>query len=138
MHFAVTTNCLLCSSLLVCPALYLTIGLWELQQFDIQLEHILGKKNVVSDAIYRPRTLGLYQNNGNDNIATTDDDVVENVIEEVHAIKWVPDSAGYNMDKLNLDTLREEQWPGTFCIKRVKALRTKQDNSFMLDYNSIL
>ena len=62
----------------------------ELQQFDIQLEHILGKKNVVVDTISRLRTLGLYQENGNDNVATTDNDVVENIIKEVHAIKWVP------------------------------------------------
>ena len=41
-------------------------------------------------------------------------------------------------EKLSLDVLREEQWWHTFCIKKVKALRTKQDNSFMLNDNSIL
>ena len=82
----------------------------ELQQFDIQLQHILGKKNVVAVAISRLRTLSLYQDNGNDILATTDDDMVENIIEEFHAIKWVPSSASYNMEKLNLDVLREEQW----------------------------
>ena len=46
--------------------------------------------------------------------------------------------SGYNMEKLNLDILREEQWQDTFCIKKVKALRTKQDNSFTLDDTSIL
>ena len=86
----------------------------ELQQFDIQFQHILGKKNVVTDAIPKLRTLGLYQDNGNDDIATTDDDVVENIIEEVCAIKWVPNSASYNMGKLNLDVLREGQWQDTF------------------------
>ena len=80
----------------------------EQQQFYIQFEHILGKMNVVADAISRLRTQGLYQDNGNDDIATTDDDVVENGIEELHAIEWVPNSAGYNMEKLNLDVLREE------------------------------
>ena len=110
----------------------------ELQQFDIQFQHISGKKNVVADAISRLRTLGLYQDNGKDDLATTDDDMVENIIEEVHVIEWVPNSAGYNMEKLNLDVLREEQWQDTFCIKKVKTVRTNQDDSFMLDKNSIL
>ena len=74
----------------------------ELQQFDIQFKHILGKNTVVADIISRLRTLGLYYENGN-NIATTDDDVVEKLIEEAHAIELVPNSAGYNMEKLNLD-----------------------------------
>ena len=41
----------------------------ELQQFDIQFKYISGKKNIVADAISRLRTLGLYQENGNDNLA---------------------------------------------------------------------
>ena len=95
----------------------------ELQQFDIQFQHISGKKNVVADAISRLRTLGLYQGNGNDNIAATDN--VENIVDEVHAIEWVPNSANYHIGKLNLDVLREEQWQETFCIRRVRAMRVK-------------
>ena len=53
----------------------------------------------MADPMSRLRTFGLYQDNGNDDIATRDDNVVENIIEEVHAIEWVPNSAGYNMDK---------------------------------------
>ena len=110
----------------------------ELQQFDIQFEHISGKKNVVADAISQLETLGLYQDNGNDNKATTDDDVVKNIVEEVHAIELVPNSASYNMGTLNLDVLQEEQWQDKFCVNKVKDMRTKQDHSFMLDDNSIL
>ena len=73
----------------------------ELQQFDIQFKHISGKKNVVADTISQLRSLGLYQDNGSDDITTTDDSVVENVMEEVHAIELVPNSAGYIMEKLN-------------------------------------
>ena len=54
----------------------------ELQQFDIQFQHILGKKNVVADTISKLMTLGLYQDNGNNDQATTDDDMVENIIED--------------------------------------------------------
>ena len=95
-------------------ALFFTTGMsspvldrWALglQQFDIQFEHILGKKNVVADAISQLRTLGLYQYNGFDNIATTDDGVVKNVVEEVHAIKLGPNSQVYNMGKLDLEVL---------------------------------
>ena len=64
--------------------------------------------------------------------------MVENIIEEIHAIEWVPNSVGYNIEKLSLDVLREEQWQDTFCVKKVKALRAKQDSSFTLDDNSIL
>ena len=128
-------------------ALFFTTGMsnpvldhWalELQKFNIQFEHILGRKNVVADAISQLRTLGLYQDNGSDNIATTDDEVVKNVMEEVHAIGLVPNSASCNIGKLNLDVLQEEQWQDKYCIKKMKAMRTKQDHSFMLDNNSIL
>ena len=77
----------------------------ELQQFDIQFEHKSGKKNVVADIICQLRTLGLYQDNGNEDIATTHDDMVKNIMEEGHAFELVPNSAGYNMGKLNLDVL---------------------------------
>ena len=53
----------------------------ELQQFNIWFEHISGKKNVVADAISRLRMLGLYQDNGNTDLAKTDDDIVDNVME---------------------------------------------------------
>ena len=106
----------------------------ELQQFNIQFEHILGKKNVVADAISRLRTLGLYQDNGNDDMPKMDD----NIIEEVHTIEWVSNSDSYKMEKLNLDILREEQQQDTFCMKKVKTLNMKEDDSFVLDKKSIL
>ena len=77
---------------------------------------------MVADAISWLRTQGLYQDNGKNNIATTDEDVVKNVVEEVHAIKLEPNSQVYNMGKLNLEVLWEEQWQDTFCIKKVKAM----------------
>ena len=40
--------------------------------------------------ISRLRTLSLYQDNGNDDLAKTDDDMVDNIMDEVHAIEWVP------------------------------------------------
>ena len=77
----------------------------ELQQFDIQFKHILDKRNVLAEAISQLRTLGLYQNSGNDDVMTTEDDVIRNIMEEVHAIKLLPSSPSYNMGKLNLDVL---------------------------------
>ena len=76
-----------------------------LQQFDIQFKHILGQRNVVADAISWLRTLGLYQDNGNDDITSKEEDVVKNIMEDIHAIKLVPSSPSYNMEKLNLDVL---------------------------------
>ena len=110
----------------------------ELQQFDIQFEHISGKKNVVADVISRLRTLVIYQDNGNDDLAKTDNNMVDNVMEEDHAIEWIPNLTTYKMEKLNLDVLMEEQWQNTFCMKKVKKLRTKCNGSFVLDENGIL
>ena len=58
--------------------------------------------------------------NGNDNLATRDDDMAKNIIEEVNAIEWVPNSASYRMEKLNLDVLREEQCKTHFALKMWK------------------
>ena len=109
-----------------------------LQQFNIKFEHILGKKNIVADPISRLRTLGLYQDNGNDDLGRMDADVVDKIVEEVHAIKWVSNSGGYKIEKLSLDVLREEQWQDIFCTKKAKSLRLKQVDDFVLDKNSIL
>ena len=59
----------------------------ELHQFNILFEHISAKKNVVANTISRLRTLGLYEDNGNTHLAKTDDDIVDNIVEEVHAIE---------------------------------------------------
>ena len=64
---------------------------------------------MVTNAISRLRTLGLYQDNDNTDLAKTDDDIVDNVMEEVHAIERIPSSAIYKIEKLNLDILREVQ-----------------------------
>ena len=63
--------------------------------------------------------------------------MVDNVVEEVHAIEWGTKFSQLQMEKLNLDTLREEQQQDTFCMKKVKTLRMKWDSSFMLDKNGI-
>ena len=57
----------------------------ELQQFNIKFQHIQGKKNVVADAISWLRTLGLYQDNDNEDILLSTEDVVKNIIEEIHS-----------------------------------------------------
>ena len=59
-------------------------------------------------------------------------------MEEVHAIELVPNSPSYNMGKLNLDVLWEEQQQDEFCLNKVKYMRTKQDQNFILDKNNIL
>ena len=43
----------------------------ELQQFNIRFQYIQSKKNVVADAISQLRTLGLYQDNGNEDVPST-------------------------------------------------------------------
>ena len=113
-------------------------GTLELQQFNIWFEHISGKKNVVADMISRLRTLGLYPDCGNTDLAKTDDDIVDNVIEEVHAIEWIPSLSTCKIEKLNLDALRQAQWQDTFCMKKAKSIISKEVDGSMLDENGIL
>ena len=61
--------------------------------------------------ISRLRTLGLYQDNGNEGVPPTVDDIIKNIIETVHSTDIVPSRPNYNMGKLTLDVLRrEQQW----------------------------
>ena len=81
----------------------------ELQQLNIEFQHIQSKKNIVADAISWLRTLGLYQDNDNEDVFLTTDVVVENIIEEVHITESIQKTQMYNVEKLNLDMLRKEQ-----------------------------
>ena len=110
----------------------------ELQQFDIKLQHIQGKKNVVANAVPILRMPGLYQDNGNEDMPLTVDDVIENIIEEVHSSDIAPKRPAYKVGKLNLDVFREEQQWDRFGKNKVKELKVKPDTNFLLDDNSIL
>ena len=81
----------------------------ELQQFNIKFQHIQGKKNVVADVISHLGTLGLYQDNGNEDIPLTIEDVIEKIIEEVHLTDIIQKTPTYNVENLNLDVLMKEQ-----------------------------
>ena len=81
----------------------------ELQQFDIKFKHIQGKRNIVANAVSHLKTLGLYQDNDNDDVPITTKDVIKNIIEEVHSTDVVPRTLTYKIGKLNLDVLRRKQ-----------------------------
>ena len=102
----------------------------ELQQFNIKFQHIQGMKNVVANAISQLRTLGLYQDNSNEDMPPTVDDVIETIIEEVQTTDIVPGTPAYNMGKLNLDVLMKEQQWDQFCKNKVKEMNVKPDPSF--------
>ena len=55
---------------------------------------------MVADAIAWLRTLGLYQDNRNKDLQPAMDDVIKNIIEEVHSTDVVPGTPAYNMVKL--------------------------------------
>ena len=66
---------------------------------------IQGKKNIVADAISQLRTLGLYQDNYNENICLSREDVFKNIIKEIHSTEVTQRMSMYNVDNLNLDVL---------------------------------
>ena len=91
------------------PSPILDIWVLELQQFNMKFPHIQCKKNIVADTITWLRALGLYQDNSNKDIPVTTEDVIENIIEEVHITDFIQKTTMYNVDKLNLDVRRKEQ-----------------------------
>ena len=99
----------------------------ELQLFNIKLQHIQGKKNIVVDAISQLRTLGLYKDNGNKDVPVTTEDVIENIIKEVHITDVIQKTPMYNVEKLNIDILRKEQNHDQFCKNKVKEMKIKPD-----------
>ena len=93
---------------------------------------------MVADAISGFRMLGLYQDNGNEDVPSTVGDVIENIIEEVYSTDVAPEKPVYNMEILNLDMLRKEQQWDWLCKNKVKEMKVKPDPNFLLDDNSIL
>ena len=55
----------------------------------MKVEYIIGKKNVVADAISRLRTFRLYQDN-NEEVQLSLEDVIENIIEKIHSVESTP------------------------------------------------
>ena len=80
----------------------------ELQQFNIKFQHIQGKKNMVANVLSRLRTLGLYQDDGSEDVPLTIEDVVKNIIEEIQSMDTMTKTPAYNIGKLNQDVLRKE------------------------------
>ena len=72
---------------------------------------------MVADAVSRLRTLGLYQDNNNEDVPITTEDIIKNIIQEVHSANIVPKTPTYNIGKLNLDVLRKEQQWDQFLQK---------------------
>ena len=99
----------------------------ELLQFNIKFQHIQGRQNVVADAISRPKTLGLYKDNDNEDEPATIDDVVENKIEEINSADSAPKKLTYNVGKLNLEVVQKEQHMDTFCKGKVRGMKKKPE-----------
>ena len=97
-----------------------------------------GQEECVTDTVSRLRTLGLYQDNNNDDVPITTEDVIENIIEEIHSTDIVPRTPAYNVGKQNLEVLRKEQQWGRFCKNKVKEIKKNLEPNFLLDNNSIL
>ena len=69
-------------------------------------EHIQGKKNAVADVISRLRMFRIYQDNNNEEVQLSFEDVIKDIIEEIHSIDSTPKIPGYTkIGKLNLHLL---------------------------------
>ena len=102
-----------------------------LQQFNIKLQYIQGKKNVVADVISTLRTLGLYQDKNDEDVPLTTEDVIKNII-EVYSADIVLKTLTYNVGKLNLDVLRKEQQQPNFARRSRKWRRRQTPTSYWI------
>ena len=80
----------------------------------------------------------MYKDNDNEDEPSTIDDVVENIIEEVHSVTLIPPNPTCNVGKLNLEVLKKEQQWDRFCKRKVRDMKKKPDPNFLLDHNIIL
>ena len=118
----------MCSLVLDCWAL-------ELLQFNIQFEHISGKKNVVADLISRQR-LWAYTKT-----MTVTIWLKQMTIWLTTSWKRFVQFSGYQTwrnGEAQLRCIKGRTMAGHLLHKKVKMLRTKEDGSFVLDKNSIL
>ena len=93
---------------------------------------------MVANVISWLRKLGLYQDNGNEDVPLTIEDVVKNIIEEIQLMDTIPKKPAYSMGKLKQNVLRKEQQWDIFCKSKVKELKKKLDPNFLLDNNGML
>ena len=86
-----------------------TMDRWalKLQQYNIKFQHVAGKDNIVADAISCLKTANLYEEPKDQEVSKTPetvDDVMENVILEIHP----HNSSSINIPG-NLDSLVAQQ-----------------------------
>ena len=95
----------------------------ELQQFDITVQYIQSKQNVVADGIGRLRTLGLYKDNDNEDEPSTIDDIVENVIEEINSAGSAPKETDLQCGKTSFGGNKERRTVGKVLLDHISILR---------------
>ena len=99
-----------------------TMDRWalELQQYNINFQHVAGKHNVVADAISCLKTANLYKEAKDWEVSKTlesIDDIMENIILEIH-----PHSLSSINNPVNPDYLLAQQKSEKFCKNKVKQL----------------
>ena len=82
-----------------------TMDRWalELQQYNIKFQHVAGKDNVVADAISNWKTANLYEELKVQEVSKTPestDDIMENLILEIHSHSTVSINIPVNSDSL--------------------------------------
>ena len=107
-----------------------TMDRWalKLQQYNIKFKHVAGKENIVADAISCPKAANLYEELKDCKVSKTPetvDDVMENLILEIHPHS----SSSFNI-LFNLDSLVAQQKSDRFCRNKVKCLHHQQKIRF--------
>ena len=116
-----------------------TLNRWtlELNEYNIVFKHIAGKKNVVADAISRLKQKSVYAEPREISpTASSLEDSIKNMIEEVHHLKSTQDLTHKVLD---IPLLRSHQKEDEFCKNMVNKLNTRnRTTEFDVDQNGIL
>ena len=97
----------------------------KLQQYNVKFQHVAGKDTAVADVISCLKTANLYEKPKDQEVSKTPesvDDIMENVIFEIHSNSHISCSANI---PTNLDSLIEQQKSDKFCKNKIKQLEHK-------------
>ena len=82
-----------------------TMDRWapRLQQYNIKFQHVAGKENIVADTISHLKTANLYEELKDPEVSKTPetiDDIMENLILEIHPHSSSSINISFNLDSL--------------------------------------
>ena len=109
-----------------------------LQEYDIRFVHIIGKDNILTDAISRLYTIDIYEKaieNQHSHAVKTTTTQLDETVEQIQHVNSSPLLQSLNMNSITLSTLQKQD---KFCKNKVHELHSGIDSNFYLNNDSNL